>query len=102
MAATFVLGKDIYFSFEFSMWGNGTWLTEHHTAFHIFFLGTAKKDTGIVTSLTFFKALVKHFNARNNGLGSVLQTNDFDFIVDLDATTFDTTSNYSTAAFDRE
>src|SRR5271168_392828 len=102
MAASFFFFQDIYFTFKFSMRGNRSWLSQYLSTVNVFFLKTSEKNTCIVSSNTFLKRLVEHFNTSNNGLGSIFETNDFNFFSNLNSSSFNTACYNSTSAFNRK
>ncbi|CKV98891.1 Uncharacterised protein [Mycobacterium tuberculosis] len=54
-------------------------------------LNTTKKDTYVISGKTFVKLFTEHFNTSNNCfLSFFFDTNDFDFVVDFNDTTVDT------------
>ena len=66
---------------------------KHLTALDIFAFDSSKQDTNVIASLTLVKILFEHFNTGNDNFLSWADTDDFNFFVDLDDTSFNTTSS---------
>ena len=84
------------------MRGDGTRLREDLTALDFFLLGAAEEAADVVAGLALIEALAEHFNAGDDGLGGLMDTDDFDGIVDLDNAAFDTAGDDGAAAFNAE
>ena len=82
------------------MRSNRTWLGDNLATFDLFALDTAEEQTGVVTCLTLVEVLLERFDAGNDRFLSVLDTNDFNFVVELDDTLLDTTGRNSTTTLD--
>ena len=102
MAATFLFLEDVDTAFEFNMWSNRTWLGDNLTTLDLIALDTAEEKTGVITSLTLVESLVEGLDTGNDRFLSITNTNDFNFIIDVDSTLFDTTSSNSTTTLDGE
>src|SRR5258706_16204442 len=102
MAATFFFDQNIHFSFKLSMWGDRTWLGQDLTTLDLFFFYTTKQYSHVVASLTLIELFSKHFYTSDDcGLGS-FHTDDFDRIIDLDDTAFNSSRNHGASTLDRE
>jgi len=78
-------------------------LCQNLTTFYLVVADTTQQNTNVVPGFTKVQRLVEHFNTRNSRLQDfVLQTNDFNFVADLNGTTVNTTGNNSTTTSDSE
>ncbi len=102
MAAALFLREDVDLAGEFGVRRDGTGLGENLAAGDILLLRAAKERADVVAGLTLVEELAEHFNARDGGLGRRLETDDFDFVANLDDTALDTAGHHGAAAFDRE
>src|SRR6185312_4503061 len=68
----------------------------------VFFLDSAKKDSGVVSCHTFIELLVEHFDTSDSGFRGWFDTDDFNFFTNFADTAFNTTGYHSTATFNRE
>ena len=99
----FFLRQDVNVGFEFHVRGDGARLGQALTALDFFAFDTAEKETDVVAGLTLVKRLFEHLNARANRLAAFIgQTDDLNFVADLDDAAFDTTGGDRAATFDRE
>ena len=76
--------------------------SQNLAALDVFFLDTTEQAADVVAGLALFEQLAEHFNAGNRRLLGFLDTNDLDFLTDLDDTAFDTAGNDRTTTFDGE
>ena len=102
MTATLFLREDVDLTLELGVRGDGTRLGENLAAADVFLLRTTEERTDVVTGLTLVEELTEHLNARDGGLGRRLETDDLDFVADLDDATLDTARDDRTTTFDRE
>ena len=102
VTATLFLGKNIDLALELGVRRDGARLSENLTTSDLFLLRAAEEAADVVTSLTLIEELAEHFDARASSLGRGLETDDFDFLANLDHAALDTTGNDSTTTFDRE
>src|SRR5204863_6826309 len=65
-------------------------------------LGTAEQRTDVVAGLALVEQLAEHFDAGDDGLLGIAQTDDLDFLADLDYAAFDTARHHGATARDRE
>ena len=64
----------------------------YRTTFDFVTLYTTEKDTNVVSCKTFVQLFTEHFNTGNNCFFLLFfDTNDFDFVIDTNSTTVDTT-----------
>ena len=102
VTTTFFFLQNVDRSLKLRVRLNLTGLTEYHTALDFVLIDTTQQQTYVITSFTFIQQLAEHFNASYNRLLIFTQTKDFNFVTNLDNTSFDTTSSYSTTTRDRE
>lgn len=87
MTATFVLGKDVNLTLEFRVRSNRAGLAENLTTNDVFTLDTTEEAADVVASLSLVEELTEHLDARANRLLGVLDTNDLEFVVDVENAT---------------
>src|SRR5207237_1659433 len=63
---------------------------------------TAQQRTDVVAGLALVEQFAEHLNARDNGLLRRAQTDNLDFLADLDDAALDTAGHHGAAARDRE
>ena len=102
MAAALFLLKDINLTFEFGVWSNGARGSDYLTTLNLIALDAAKEKTGVIASLTLIESLMEGFDTGNDGFLSILKANNFNFVIDMDSTLFDTTSSDSTTTLNGE
>ena len=104
MAATFIFRKNVDLSLELGVRCDRAWLATHLATLDVFTLGSTKEYTDVFTCLPFVEQLAEHFDSGNRGLDrrSWANSNDFNFLVDLDDSTLNPAGNNSTAASDGE
>ena len=102
MTTTFFFLQNIDRSFEFRVRFNLTRFTKNHTAFDRFLIDTTKQQTYVITSFTLIQQFAEHFNTSYNRFLIFTQTEDLNFITNVDDTSFDTTCSNSTTTSNRE
>ncbi len=102
MTTAFFFAQYVDFSFELGVRLNRTWLNQNLATLNVVTLGTTQQNAAVLASTTFVEQLTEHFNTGAGGDGSVTQTNDFQWILNLNDTALDTTSHNSTTTGDRE
>src|SRR5471032_2717025 len=102
VTTAFFFAQHVHFSFELGVRLNRTWLNQNLATLNVVTLGTTQQNAAVLASTTFVEQLTEHFNTGAGGDGSVTQTNDFQWILNLNDTALDTTSYNSTATGDRE
>src|ERR1700748_2586026 len=85
------LGQDVSLSLELGVRLDRTRLAEQPAALDFLAPGTTQQRADVVTGLTLIEQLAEHFNAGDDGLLRRAQTNDLDFLADLDDAALDTT-----------
>ena len=90
VTATFVLGKDVNLTLEFRVRSNRAGLAENLTTNDVFTLDTTEEAADVVASLSLVEELTEHLDARANRLLGVLDTNDLEFVVDVENATLNT------------
>ena len=97
MTSTFILGQNVYLSGKLSVAGNSTGLSQNLSSFDFSSLDTTKQSTDVITSLCLIQHLTEHFDTGYNSLlGLFLDTNDFNFIIQMQNTTLYTTGSNGT------
>src|ERR1051326_7667290 len=84
------------------MRSNRTRLGQNRSAFDFFLCGAAKQNTGVVTGHAAVELLVEHFNTGYNGLAGRANTDNFNFIGELNLTAFDSSGYHGSASFNAE
>src|SRR6478672_81889 len=102
VTTAFFLGQDVSLSLELGVRLDRTRLRQHLAALDFLALGTAEQRTDVVAGLALIEQLAEHFDARDDGLLGVAQTDDFDFLADLDHAALDAAGHHGAAARDRE
>ena len=104
MTATFVLREDVDLGLEFGVRCDRARLAADLATLNFFTLGSTKKYPDVLACLTFVEQFAEHLDTGDGGLegNSWSDTNDFDFFVDLDDSTFNTTGNNCSTAGDGE
>src|SRR6478735_12241535 len=88
VAAAFVLAQHVHVSREVRVRVDRTRLGQHLATLHVFALRAAQQDTNVVARLTLVEQLAEHFHARAGRLHRRLDTDNFDFLADLDDAAF--------------
>src|SRR6185312_15641331 len=81
---------------------DGAGLGQNLAALDFLALGAAQKNADIVPGLTLVEELPEHLNARDRGLGGVLDADDFNFVANLDDAALDAAGGNGAAARDGE
>src|SRR5699024_9812712 len=99
MTATLVLGQNVYLSGKLGVAGNAARLNDNLTSFDLGSLNTTKQSSDVVTSLSLVKQLTEHLDTSYNSLTSLfLDTNDLNFLVQMQNTTLYTACSNSTTS----
>ena len=97
MTSTFIFGQYVNLCSEFLVAGYSAGFCKNLTSFDVSSLDTTKKGTDVITSLCFVKHLTEHFDTGYNRLLLLfLDTNDFNFVVQVKNTTLYSTGCNST------
>src|SRR3989338_3482629 len=102
VTTSFVLAEDIHLSVKVGVRRDRTDLCEYLTAVHVFFLGAAQENAGVVACLTFLELLVEHLDAGDSRLRRRLDADDLNFLADLHRAALNAAGHDRAAAFDRE
>src|SRR5690242_242005 len=102
VAAALFLGEDVGLGLELGVRLDRTGLAEHLAALDFLALGAAEQRADVVAGLALIEQLAEHFDAGDRGLLGVAQTDDLDFVADLDDAALDTAGHDGAAAGDRE
>src|SRR6266540_15238 len=102
VATAFVLAQDVHFRIKFGVRSHRTWLGDNLAALDVVALNTTEQDTSVIAGLTLVELLLEGFDTGYDRLAAVADTDNFDFVVNLNDTLFDTTGSNSTTALDRE
>src|SRR5438270_2061382 len=96
------LGQDVGLSLELGVRLDRTRLAQHLATLDFLALGTAEQRTDVVAGLALVEQLAEHFDAGDDGLLGIAQTDDVDFLADLDDTALDAAGYNGPAAGDGE
>ena len=98
MTSTLVLCQYVNLTSTLGMACYAAWFNQTLTSLNIFSLDTTKKRADVITSLTFVKQLTEHLDTCYGCLLLLfLDTNDFNFLVNVDCSTlYSTCSNCTT------
>src|SRR5206468_2522378 len=92
--------KDVNFCVKLSVRSDGTRLSQNLAAFDVIALDTAEQNTGIVTGLTLVKRFLECFDTGYDRLLGRADTDDFNFVVNLDDSRFNTAGSNGTTTLD--
>src|SRR6201987_1952593 len=96
------LGEDVGLSLELGVRLDRTRLAQHLATLDFLALGAAEQRTDVIAGLALIQQLAEHFDAGDGGLLGRTETDDLDFLADLDDAALDTTGPDGAAARDRE
>ena len=102
VTTTFFLLEDVDRSLESSVGLDNTRVGDNHTTLDFLLIDTTEEETNVVTSFTLIEELAEHFHTSYNRLLVFTETEDLNFITNLNDTSFYTTSSNSTTTSDRE
>ena len=102
MATAFFLAQHVHLTPELGVGVDATGLGKNLATLDFFLVDTAEQGADVVTSLTFVKKLVEHFNTGTDGFLGCLDTDYLDFLVHLHDTTVNLAGYDSTATGDGE
>src|SRR6185503_3607498 len=83
------LGQDVSLSLELGVRLDRTRLAQHLATLDFLALGTAEQRADVVAGLALIEQLAEHFDAGDDGLLRGAQTDDLDFLADLDDAALD-------------
>src|SRR5688500_13694186 len=96
------LGQDVDLGLELRVGSDRARLGQNLTALDVLTLDAAEQETDVVARLTLIEQLAEHLDAGDDLLLGGTQTDDLDFLADLDHTALDTTGDDRAAAGDGE
>src|SRR5687768_9282292 len=102
VTATLFLGQDVDLGLELRVRGDRARLRENLAALDVLALDAAEQEADVVARLTLIEELAEHLDARDDLLLGGTETDDLDFLADLDHTALDTAGDDRAAAGDRE
>ena len=102
VTTTFFLLEDIDRSLERLVRFDNTGVGDNHTTLDFLLVDTTEEETYVVTSFTLIEELAEHFHTSYNRLLVFTETEDLNFVTNLNDTSFYTTSSNSTTTSDRE
>ena len=102
VTTTFFLLEDVDRSLELLVGLDNTGVGDHHTTLDFLLVDTTEEETNVVTSFTLIEELAEHFHTSYNRLLVFTETEDLNFVTNLNDTSFYTTSSNSTTTSDRE
>ena len=103
MTAALVLSQNVNLSGKLVVALYRTWLAQTLSALDLCSLNTTQQSTDVITSLSAVKELTEHLDTGNNGLANLLMdTDDLNFVVQVQSTTLYSTSSNSTTASNGE
>ena len=79
---------------------NSTGLAENLATHDVLALDTTEQAADVVASLSLVEQLAEHLDAGANGLLGILDTNDLEFVVDMQNAALNTTSSNGATAGD--
>src|ERR1700740_3633 len=88
------LGEDVGLSLELGVRLDRAGLAQHLAALDFLALGAAEQRTDVVAGLALIEQLAEHFDAGDDGLLGVADTDDLDFLADLDHAALDTAGDH--------
>jgi len=100
MTATFLFGEDVDGRGELIVRDDRARLRKNLTTFNLVMGDAAEKGADVIAALGEIKSLAEHFKTGDNGLLSRTNTDNFNFVVDLDLATLDTASDDGATARD--
>src|SRR3954471_13655724 len=102
VTAALFLGQDVDLGLELRVRGDRARLGQNLAALDVLALDTAEQEADVVARLTLIEELAEHFDARDDLLLRRTDTDDLDFLTDLDDSALDTARDNRAAARDRE
>ena len=102
MTATLFLGQNVGFRSELGVRLDRTGLAQDLATLDVFTADAAKQCADVVAGLALIEQLAEHFNAGADRLLGVADTDNLDFLANLDDAALDPAGDNRTAARDRE
>src|SRR6202012_560057 len=94
------LGEDVGLCLELGVRLDRTRLAQHLATLDFLALGAAQQSADVVARLALIEKLAEHFDAGDDGLLRRTQTDDLDFLADLDHAALNTAGDHGAAAGD--
>ena len=99
MTAALVLCQNVNLSGKLVVALNRTWLAQTLSSFDFSSLNATQQSADVVASLSLVKQLTEHLDTSNNALTNILMdTDDFNFVIQVQSTTLYSTGSNSTTA----
>ena len=103
MTAALVLGQNVNLSGKLLVALNGAGFAQTLTSLDLSSLNATQQSADVVACTSLVKQLTEHLDTGNNGLANVLMdTDDLNFVVQVQSTTLNSTGSNSTTAGDGE
>jgi len=103
MTSTFIFCQNVNLSCEFFVACYRTWFSQNLSTNDFCSLNTTQQSTDVITSLCFIQQFTEHFDTSYNCFLNVFfNTQDFNFVVQMQNTTLYSTSSNSTTTSDCE
>ena len=102
MTAAFRLLQYVNLATELGVGMDGAGFAQYLTTLNFSSLNTTQQSTDVIASLSIVQQLTEHLNTGNYGLAGVMDTNDLNFVANLNLTTLNTAGSYGTTAGDGE
>src|ERR1017187_3409020 len=93
-----LLGQNVGLGLELGVRLHRTRLAQHLTALDFLTLGAAQQRADVVAGLALIEQLAEHLDAGDDGLLGIAQTDDLDFLADLDHAALDAAGHHGAAA----
>ena len=100
VTTTFLFLQDINLCLELRVRLNLTRVAKNHTTFDFVLVNTTEQQTYVIAGFTLIQQFAEHFNTGNNSLLIFTETEDFNFVTNLNNTSFNTASSNSTTTSD--
>jgi hypothetical protein len=102
VTTTFFLLQNVDLSLEVIVGSYSTGLAEYHTTLDFVLIYTAEEETNVIAGFTFVEELAEHFDAGNDSLLVLTQTEELNFVTYVNDTSLDTAGSNCTTTRDRE
>src|SRR5206468_2027775 len=96
------LGEDVHLGLELRVRRDRAGLREHHAALDVLLVDAAEQEADVVARLAAVEQLAERFDAGDDRLLVRAESDQRDFLADLDLAAVDTTGGDRAAARDRE
>src|SRR6186713_3247613 len=102
VSSALFLGQDVRLPHELGVRRDALGRRENHSALDVFFFKTAQQKTHVVAGLRHIEELTEHLNARDDGVGGILDTDTLHLVAHFHHTALDTARRDGAATRDRE